>query len=98
MTTLEKRAHSRRDSDRHLEENERHLRAINEDLTAQTADGSNRFLEAVFSTAPIGMGFVDRNLRYVQVNDALAAMNVRSCEEHIKTLFREGDPNFAPVV
>src|SRR5215210_9247086 len=32
-------------------------------------------LDAIFEHAPVGMGFWDASLRYVRINDALAAIN-----------------------
>ncbi len=40
-------------------------------------------LDALLTTAPIGIGFWDRDLRYVRINDALAAINGRPVEEHL---------------
>jgi PAS domain S-box-containing protein len=40
-------------------------------------------LDAVFATAPIGMAFLDPDLHYVRVNDALAAMSGLPAEEHL---------------
>ena len=40
-------------------------------------------LDTLQSTSPIGFGFIDREFRFVRVNDALAAANGRSVEEHL---------------
>ncbi len=40
-------------------------------------------LDALQSTAPIGFGFVDREFRFVRINDALAAASGRPAEEHL---------------
>jgi PAS domain S-box-containing protein len=40
-------------------------------------------LDTVLRTAPVGLAFLDRELRYVRINEALAAMNGRSVEEHL---------------
>ena len=40
-------------------------------------------LDTVFRGAPIGLAFVDRELRFVRVNDALAAMDRRPAEAHL---------------
>lgn len=40
-------------------------------------------LDAVLSSVPIGIAVVDRDLRYVVVNDALAAMNGRAPDDHV---------------
>ena len=41
------------------------------------------FFEALMSTAPLGLGFVDRELRYLRVNAALAEMDGLSVAEHL---------------
>jgi len=40
-------------------------------------------LDALFSTAPVGLAFFDRGLRYLKVNETLAALNNRAPEQHI---------------
>ena len=42
-----------------------------------------RFLRTVFATAPFGMAFFDRDLRYLRINDWLAALNGVSAEQTI---------------
>jgi PAS domain S-box-containing protein len=44
---------------------------------------SEALLETLIANAPVGLGFWDRELRYVRVNRALAAMNGPSPEEHV---------------
>ncbi|MDA0180883.1 SpoIIE family protein phosphatase [Solirubrobacter phytolaccae] len=58
-----------------LEAAESELRRIGERHLAE--------LDAVFREAPLGLAFVDRELRYLRVNDALARMNRRPAAEHI---------------
>ncbi|HET7501951.1 MAG TPA: PAS domain-containing protein [Kofleriaceae bacterium] len=40
-------------------------------------------LESLLAAAPVGIGFVDRKLRFLRINDALAAINGRPAVEHI---------------
>ncbi len=40
-------------------------------------------LDGLFESAPVGLGFWDRDLRYVRVNDRLAAMNGVAAEAHV---------------
>src|SRR2546423_3387251 len=40
-------------------------------------------LATVLATAHVGVAFLDRDLRFVRVNDALAAGNGRSVAEHL---------------
>lgn len=58
-----------------LEAAEAELRRIGERHLAE--------LDAVFREAPLGLAFVDRELRYLRVNDALAEMNGRPAAAHI---------------
>ena len=52
-------------------------------------------LDALYRSAPVGLGFWDRDLRYVRVNEALAAINERSAEDHVGRTFREVVPQLA---
>jgi len=55
-------------------------------------------LKSVYASAPAALAFVDCDLRYVTVNDALAAINGRSPEEHIGKTIRELVPRLAATV
>lgn len=44
---------------------------------------AKRRLDALLAGAPVGIGFVDPDLRYVQVNEALAAQNGLPAEAHL---------------
>jgi PAS domain S-box-containing protein len=55
-------------------------------------------LEAIYDCAPVGLCFVDRNLRYVRINERLAAMNGSPAREHIGRTIREIIPDVADVV
>ncbi|HUR92946.1 MAG TPA: GAF domain-containing protein [Gemmatimonadales bacterium] len=46
-------------------------------------DRSLALLDTVFRGVPVGLAFVDRDLRFVRVNDALAMMNRTAVEDHI---------------
>jgi PAS domain S-box-containing protein len=52
-------------------------------------------LDALYDSAPVGLGFWDRDLRYVRVNAALAAINERSAEDHVGRSFHEVVPQLA---
>ena len=46
--------------------------------------GSNlALLDAIFASAPLGLAFIDRDLRYARVNQLLADMNGVSPEAHV---------------
>jgi signal transduction histidine kinase len=53
------------------------------ELALQEKDRSLALLDLVFRGAPIGLAFVDRELRYVRVNEALAEIDRVSVEEHL---------------
>ena len=55
-------------------------------------------LKSVYASAPVALAFVDRNLRYVSINDALAAINGRAPEDHVGKTLREVLPALAEVV
>jgi PAS domain S-box-containing protein len=44
---------------------------------------SNALLETVYASAPVGLCFMDRNLRFVMVNDYLAEINAVPAADHI---------------
>ncbi|MFP2911085.1 PAS domain-containing protein [Pyxidicoccus sp. 3LFB2] len=50
--------------------------------TERERDESLAQLATFFRTAPIGLGFLDKDLRYVRVNDVLADINGASPEAH----------------
>ncbi len=45
---------------------------------SREAQQSSALLDSLYDSAPIGLGFWNRELRYVRVNDALARINERS--------------------
>jgi PAS domain S-box-containing protein len=50
---------------------------------------TNALLDTLFERAPIGMGFWDRELRYVRVNEALARINGLPVEAHVGRTINE---------
>ncbi len=55
-------------------------------------------LNAFFKNAPIGLTIIDRELRYVQINELLAEINGVSVEEHLGKTIQEIVPQIAPIV
>jgi PAS domain S-box-containing protein len=55
-------------------------------------------LNAFFSNAPIGLNIVDRELRFVQINELLAEINGVSVEEHLGKTIQEIVPQIASKV
>ena len=52
------------------------------------AQDSLAVVDAVFGAAPVGLAFMDTNLRYVRVNDALATINGLAADEHFGRTLR----------
>ena len=53
-------------------------------------------LERIYRTAPVGLCFLDTELRFVRINERLAAMNVKPVSEHIGRSIQEMAPRVAP--
>ena len=62
---------------------------------AQEAARTAAILDALYGSAPVGLGFWDRDLRYVRVNEALARINERSPEDHVGRTIAEVVPQLA---
>src|SRR5438093_10597621 len=61
-------------------------------------DESLSLLDTLLASAPVGLAFVDRDLRYVRINDSMAALNAASPEAHLGKTVREMLPELAEVV
>ena len=72
--------------------------AIDNALLFSTAQQSYAQLDTLLVSAPVGIGFWDRDLRFVRVNDALAALNRLSPEEHVGRPLAEVIPTLAPTL
>jgi diguanylate cyclase (GGDEF)-like protein len=64
------------------------------DRTAQLRE-SQAILDGFLSVAPVGLGIVDRDLRYVRVNTLMAAMHNLPAEFHIGRSIHEIRPDLA---
>jgi PAS domain S-box-containing protein len=53
------------------------------------AEQSVGLLDTFFASAPVGLGFLDNDLRYVRVNDAFARFSSRTAAEHVGRTARE---------
>ncbi|MGB9632004.1 MAG: ATP-binding protein [Chloroflexaceae bacterium] len=62
---------------------EREELARKEGETRRLMNEALALLDTLIDSAPIGLAFVDRDLRFVRVNRALAIMNGRPAEEHL---------------
>ena len=68
-----------------LREAETELRAQARDLAGREAQAAARLgeLEALYEQAPLGLAFLDQDLRFVRVNPALAEINGFSVADHL---------------
>jgi len=55
-------------------------------------------LQAVYDGAPVGLAFIDRNLRYVNLNQRLADMNGFPVEDHLGKTVAEMLPGLFPQI
>ena len=55
----------------------------------EAAEESRGLLDNLFTTAPVGLGFLDTDLRFVRVNQALADISGRAVEEHLGRTLRD---------
>ena len=72
--------------------------AIDNALLFQSAQESFAQLDTLLVSAPVGIGFWDHDLRYVRVNDALAALNRLPPDKHVGRTLAEVIPTLAPVL
>jgi PAS domain S-box-containing protein len=73
----------------------RAAQAIDNALLFRAAQESYAQLDTLLVSAPVGIGFWDRELRFVRVNQALAQLNKLSPEEHIGRPLAEVIPKLA---
>jgi PAS domain S-box-containing protein len=60
-----------------------------ERATEASNDAIRTLVDAVYAKAPVGLAFVDADLRYVRINTALARINGVSVEEHLGRRVRD---------
>ncbi|MEG4631331.1 PAS domain S-box protein [Microcoleus sp. AR_TQ3_B6] len=54
--------------------------------------------DLVYNTTPVGLCFVDTNLRYLRINECLAQIDGRSIAEHLGRTITEASPEIADIV
>ena len=64
----------------------------------RTAEDAKALLDTLFESAPIGLAYFDRDLRFVRVNDALAEMNGVPAADHVGQAVPEVLPDIDPAV
>ncbi len=62
------------------------------------AEDDRALLDTLFATAPVGLGFFDREMRYQRVNAALATINGVAADDHIGRTLEEVLPDMDPAV
>lgn len=72
----------------------RHLREALEKSQAQVR-AQLAEIEAIYNSAAVGLGILDRDLRFIRVNQRLAEINGVPVEEHIGRKLNEIIPSFA---
>src|SRR5579862_9156251 len=55
-----------------------------------------QLLDGLLMAAPVGLGVVDREFRFVQINPALAAINGGPVEDHLGLTVAESVPDLWP--
>jgi PAS domain S-box-containing protein len=86
--------------ERHANELEQKVQERTRELLEanRAKDESLALLDALLASAPVGLAFLDRELRYVRVNDSLAAINGLAREAHIGRPIQEVVPELTPVL
>jgi PAS domain S-box-containing protein len=64
----------------------------------RASDEARALLDALVSAAPIGLGFLDTEFRYVRVNDALAEIDGVPAIDHVGRTVRDVLPDLAPEI
>lgn len=62
------------------------------------SDEARALLDSVLRTAPVGLGFVDHDLRYLHSNDALAGLHGVAADDDIGRTVWEAVPALAPHI
>jgi PAS domain S-box-containing protein len=62
------------------------------------AERSLALVDSLFASSPIGFAFLDRELRFIRINETLADLSGGSVEGHLGRTFREVNPEAAPIV
>lgn len=74
-------------------------RDVTEERLAKTElEESFALLDTFLNNAPIGLGFLSRDLRFIRTNDALAALHGKTREEEVGRTLREMTPRAADTI
>jgi PAS domain S-box-containing protein len=66
--------------------------------TRAATEESLALLDTLLATAPVGFAFMDPNLRYRRINEALAAINGQAPAAHLGRTLREVLPTLTPLL
>lgn len=72
--------------------------ALPEQIAAEHLRRGLAELQAIYATAPVGLCFVDTDLRFVNVNQAMAEMNHLPVDDHIGRTLHEVVPTVADTI
>jgi two-component system, chemotaxis family, CheB/CheR fusion protein len=72
--------------------------AIRRSSTETTIRRQLAELRGMYDSAPIGLCFLDRDLRFVRINERLAEMNGKSVDQHVGRRLREVVPQLADTL
>jgi len=83
-----------------VQERTAELAQVNEALRDSEARAQHQLeeLEQLYETAPVGLCFVNRELRYVRINKRLAAINGAAVSYHVGRSIRDVIPLAAPTI
>jgi len=79
-------------------EHERDRLLAAEHSSRAAVEESLALLDTFLNNAPVGLGFLDADLRYIRINDSLAALHGVSRESATGRLLREQIPQLAPTI
>jgi diguanylate cyclase (GGDEF)-like protein/PAS domain S-box-containing protein len=73
------------------------LASLEQQVTSRTAElnESKAIVDGFFSAAPVGLGIIDQQLQYVQVNQLLADWNGVSIQDHLGKTIQQIIPDLA---
>lgn len=69
-----------------------------EEAARAEAERALALLDALLAASPVGLAFIDPEMRYVRINDALASMNARPVADHLGRTVAEILPEAAPFL
>ncbi|MBU7586297.1 MAG: PAS domain-containing protein [Nostoc sp. TH1S01] len=82
-------------------EQERERLLERERIARMRAETAQRQLATIFETSPVGIALLDRQQRYIAINEALAKINGLTREQHlghsVKELFGQVDPGIVAI-